>query len=90
MTNLSKELCELCGIEKTVDFTKPANFVRLFNLKVYECPDACTIAYLITSKHSIDTVEEFLYYLHHDLKTLPGLRVFDIKQSIREGEWVHE
>ncbi len=27
--DLSKQLCELCGIEKTVDFTKPDNFVRL-------------------------------------------------------------
>ena len=48
MTNLSKELCEICGIEyektitddpetfvpykTTLDFTKPENFVRLFNL----------------------------------------------------------
>lgn len=27
--DLSKQLCELCGIEQTVDFTKPENFVRL-------------------------------------------------------------
>ena len=30
--NLSRQLCELCGIEQTVDFTKPENFVGLFNL----------------------------------------------------------
>ena len=27
--DLSKQLCELCGIKGTVDFTKPENFVRL-------------------------------------------------------------
>ena len=30
--NLSRQLCELCGIEKTVDFTKSENFVRLLEL----------------------------------------------------------
>ena len=30
--NLSKQLCELCGIKQTVDFTKPENFVRLLKI----------------------------------------------------------
>ena len=28
--NLSQRLCKVCGIERTVDFTKPENFVKLF------------------------------------------------------------
>lgn len=29
---LSKQLCEQCGVEQTVDFTKPENFVRLYEI----------------------------------------------------------
>lgn len=28
--NLSQRLCKACGIEQAVDFTKPENFVKLF------------------------------------------------------------
>lgn len=30
--DLSKQLCELCGIKQTVDFTEPENFVRLYEI----------------------------------------------------------
>ena len=49
--DLSKRLCELCGIEKTVDFTKPE------------------IIKLERTQFSITK---------------------EVKQSIREAEWVYE
>lgn len=32
MTNLSKVLCEICGIEPKVDFEQPENFVKLLKI----------------------------------------------------------
>ena len=89
MTNdLNRQLCELCGIEKTVDFTKPENFVRLFDLKINNHTNALTIAYVVTNNYAICSTEEFLYYLLCELRA--GFAISNVKQSIREAEWVYD
>lgn len=109
--DLSRQLCELCGIEyektkpfvltnengivqsykkQTLDFTNGANFVRLFDLKTNNHTNALTIAYVITSNHTIYSAEEFLHHLLCELRAEKGFAISNIKQSIREAEWVYE
>lgn len=84
MTNLSKELCEVCGIEpKTTedynlneykaypDFEQPENFVKLYE---------------IISKQSRT---EILNQLVRRLRVEAGWYTDELKQSIREAEWVY-
>lgn len=44
---LSKQLCGLCGIEQTVDFTKPENAVKLYEI-IHERPIEDYLQYLCT------------------------------------------
>ena len=69
---LSRQLCELCGIEGKVDFTKPENFVRLFGL--------------ITKQTKEQNLETMLNHLNVNLSPYMD----EVKQSIREAEWVYE
>ena len=86
--NLSQQLCELCEIEKTVDFTKSENFVRLFNLTLPQ-KGIPTIAEFVTYEHlTITDSNDFLAKLIEMLKD--DSYVAEIKQSIREAEWVYE
>lgn len=125
--NLSRQLCELCGIEGKEgqpeclsidtpvckrgftaccaenctgckyfnrfekvypDFTKPENFVRLFDLTLPQ-KGIPTIAEFVTYEHlTITDSKDFLAKLIEMLKD--GSYVADIKQSIRETEWVYE
>ena len=102
--NLSQQLCELCGIEYektitddpeafvpyklTLDFTKPENFVRLFDLTLPQ-KGIPTIAEFVTYEHlTITDSKDFLAKLIEMLKD--DSYVADIKQSIREAEWVYE
>ena len=102
--DLSRQLCELCGIEKTVDFTKSENFVRLLEvLSNYMYDDDRGIS--ITENTVIlgdpiclgtDESEKELNIMQKVLKLLlDGLNEgFEsdkkLKQSIREAEWVYE
>lgn len=109
---LSKQLCELCGIEgkwieyetettdgcinlgsKLVypDFTKPENFVRLFELKVKkEYKETCTVAEWVTySNIYIFDSTDFLKSLIVIIKS-EKYEIDALKQSIREAEWVYE
>lgn len=102
--NLSEQLCELCGIEKTVDFTKPANFVRLFDLITslenysYQtgfCYISCIPTYRQLSCLSTDEGE-------YDSGDTDPIKAFiacvikcaraekDTADYIREAEWVYE
>lgn len=135
--NLSRQLCELCGIEPVIedsckisdkywknshkikgihddyvqrycpydmectaeceyfyekqiypDFTKPENFVRLFDLTLPQ-KGIPTIAEFVTYEHlTIADSKDFLAKLIEMLKD--DSYVADIKQSIREAEWVYE
>ena len=86
--DLSKQLCELCGIEKKVDFTKPENFVRLLNLTLPQ-KGIPTIAEFVTYEHlTITDSNDFLAKLIEMLKD--DSYVADIKKSIREAEWVYD
>lgn len=102
--DLSRQLCELCGIEYektitddeeafvpyqvTLDFIKPENFVRLFDLTLPQ-KGIPTIAEFVTYEHlTIADSKDFLAKLIEMLKD--DSYVADIKQSIREAEWVYE
>ena len=103
MTNLSKELCEICGVEyekpvcndeefcdykAKLSFEKPENFVRLFDLTLPQ-KGIPTIAEFVTYEHlTITDSKDFLAKLIEMLKD--DSYVADIKQAIRETEWVYE
>lgn len=89
--NLSRQLCELCGIEyekqepvaatdgvvqayaKTkLDFTKPENFVRLYEI-LYE-----------------QSLEDYLKYLCIRITYEKGWSNEAMKAAIREAEWVYD
>ena len=86
---LSKQLCELCGIKGTVDFTKPENFVRLFNLPIVN-NEKRTVGYFVIYEFTMKTIEEFIGCLIIKLERTQLSITKEVKQSIREAEWVHE
>lgn len=86
---LSKQLCELCGVEQTVDFTKPENFVRLYEL---ETGVGETVAGLMSRYYLaydcptfVDHVLKFCSVSEWDVEAVEA-----VMQSIREAEWVYE
>lgn len=102
--DLSQQLCELCGIEGTVDFTKPENFVRLLEiLSDYMYDDDKGISFtknyvilgdpicIVTddSESGLNIREKVLKLLIDGFKE--GFETDKkLKQSIREAEWVYE
>ena len=102
--NLSRQLCELCGIEKTVDFTKPENFVRLLEIvsrrsSVSFCHNGsyfgCSIHYYF--KDIFEANEGTIQHnflntlLKQDLRNPCKPKLLEqLKQAIREAEWVYE
>lgn len=100
--DLSRQLCELCGIEYektitddpeafvpyklTLDFTKPENFVRLLELKPY---GARTIFYIVT-KTVVAQHLTGVYNRNDFIFCLKSCLDESIKQAIREAEWVYE
>lgn len=85
MTNLSKELCEVCNFSTLLynpknetltrvypDFKKDKNFVKLWK---------------IVNKQ---TKTEFLQRLINRLRFEAGWYTDDIKQAIRDEEWIYE
>ena len=86
---LSKQLCEQCGVEQTVDFTKPENFVRLYEL---ETGVGETVAGLMSRYYLaydcptfVDHVLKFCSVSEWDVGAVEA-----VMQSIREAEWVYE
>lgn len=107
--DLSKQLCELCGIERKwikyttettdgcvnygsrlvyPDFTKPENFVRLFNLETKRKKKSTVAEWVTFENLSIKNVREFLEELIEIIES--DIFVDKLKQSIREGEWIYE
>ena len=96
--NLSQQLCELCGIKQTVDFTKPENFARLFGLKWYlpgeeygrqECSLSFYVLFNLANSSKDWNTKGFIKLLAKALKEHnPYVEL--LKQSIREAEWVYD
>lgn len=118
--NLSRQLCELCGIEpkkikkckagqgcvdfpgcegrfgdktcyieQTVDFTKPENFVRLFDLPIVN-NGTRTVGYFVVYEFTMKTIKEFIECLIIKLERTQFSITKEVKQSIREAEWVYD
>lgn len=85
--DLSKQLCELCGIEKTVDFTKPENFVRLFDLTL-PIRGISSIGEFVTFEYlTITDSKDFLKKLIKSIQE--PYTENEVIKSIREAEWVY-
>ena len=118
--DLSRQLCELCGIEpkkikkckagqgcadfpgcegrfgdktcyieQTVDFTKPENFVRLFDLPIVN-NGTRTVGYFVVYEFTMKTIKEFIECLIIKLDRTQFSITKEVKQSIREAKWVYE
>lgn len=102
--DLSKQLCELCGIEYektitddpeafvpyklTLDFTKSENFVRLFDLTLPQ-KGIPTIAEFVTYEHlTITDSKDFLKKLIKSIQE--PYTENEVIKSIREAEWVYD
>lgn len=102
--DLSKQLCELCGIEKKVDFTKCENFVRLQKLLIeggmgFDIQAIDFLPTMLQIRFCWDN-EDFIFkvlgislevvFLRFAIQICELDEDGDIKQSIREAEWVYE
>lgn len=82
--------CSYKHYEQYPDFSKPENFLKLFNLKfITSLNEEKTFAQHI-SKTFVATKDEkeFIKQLIHQLET--SFEKKAMKQSIREAEWVYE
>lgn len=91
MNNLSEELCEICGIKpKTIafeiypDFKEPENFVKLFELNFSDNSVTVGGAVCFCNRRHLNNRDDFL-------ESVMQLAKYnnDIKQAIREMEWVY-
>ncbi len=100
---LSKQICEICGLENYVDFGKAENFVKLLRtvskkvdviFSVRNGNFECAIYAGFFTDESFEN--NFLNALVRIIKNDPityGCNYFtqeSIKQSIREAEWKYE
>ena len=102
--DLSKQLCELCGIEYektitdgpeafvpyklTLDFTKSENFVRLFNLTL-PIRGISSIAEFVTFEYlTITDSKDFLKKLIKSIQE--PYTENEVIKSIRKAEWVYD
>ena len=92
MTNeLSKQICEICGIKDNVDFGEPENFCKLADLSI-EAMYNKKIFWLVSEESLCEDREDFLGKFYEILKKadLPDYYLEPIKQAIREAEWKYE
>ena len=74
--------------QRTIDFTKPENFVKLFNLKVYEHECASTLAHMVTHDHCVNSTEEFIYYMVLMIEN--GRCSYNLAKLIKEQTWKYD
>lgn len=105
MTNLSKELCKVCGIKPEIitdyelneievypNFYQPENFVKLMELKIYGlCASAQTLIGLLNSKFWLCDRQDYIEFLYkYYIADLTSREQDIIKQAIRQQEWIYE
>ena len=82
--DLSQQLCELCGIKQTVDFTKPENFVGLLKLANDVLGSVHFATAYTKNKPHIFEEQALIHYL-------PIAKLNDsFQRAIREAEWVYD
>ena len=113
MTNLSKELCEICGMPyiKTEDncrvydnegelceqyvyklnFEQPENFVKLMELRVDGLSGGTlTLMGILNNEYWLSDRQDYIEFLYkYYIPALTPLRQDELKQKIRETEWVY-
>lgn len=70
------------------DFTKPENFVRLFNLPIVN-NGTRTVGYFVVHEFTMKTIKDFIECLIIKLERTQLSITKEVKQSIREAEWVY-
>ena len=84
MTNLSKELCEICGIEGTVDFSQSGNLVKLLKIANDVLGSVHFATAYTKNKPNIFEEQALMHYL-------PIAKLNEaFKQAIRAEEWKYE
>lgn len=102
--NLSQQLCKACGIEQMVDFSKPENFVRLFNLIttiedysyrtglycIPYIPSYRQLSHLVTSEgdYESESINAIKAFLECVVKCAKGEK--DTADYIKRTEWVYD
>lgn len=71
------------------DFTKPENFVRLFDLPIVN-NGTRTVGYFVVYEFTMKTIKDFIECLIIKLERTQFSITKEVKQSIREAEWVYE
>ena len=71
------------------DFTKPENFVRLFDLPIVN-NGTRTVGYFVVYEFTMKTIKDFIKCLIIKLERTQFSITKEVKQSIREAEWVYE
>ena len=120
MTNLSKELCEICGIGYIIkckhgeqfpqncdcnysceecsahqkiypDFNKPENFVKLMELRVDGLSGGTlTLMGILNKEYWLSDRQDYIKFLYkYYIPALTPLWQDELKQAIRETEWVY-
>lgn len=71
------------------DFTKPENFVRLFDLPIVN-NGTRTVGYFVVYEFTMKTIKDFIECLIIKLERTQFSITKEVKQSIRKAEWVYE
>lgn len=105
MTNLSKELCEICGIEPKIiedynsneyniypNFEQPENFVKLMELKVKGLSGGnLTLMGILNKEYWLSDRQDYIRFLcQYFISDLTSYWQDKLKRAIRETEWVYE
>lgn len=104
MTNLSKELCKVCGINPEIiedydsneyeiypDFEQPENFVKLMELRVDGLSGGTlTLMGILNKEYWLSDRQDYIKFLYkYYIPALTPLWQDELKQAIRETEWVY-
>lgn len=104
MTNLSKELCEICGVKPQIvedyelneykiypDFEQPENFLKLMELRVKGLQRGnLTLMGILNKEYWLNDRQDYIRFLCQYF--IPDLTPYcqnKLKQAIRETEWVY-